>query len=290
MQPSALRAHAEGAASWLQTRLGGQTLPTTALITGSGLGALADHVEGAVRLSTADVPHWPRSTVEGHAGRLVAGTLAGMPLLVMQGRVHFYEGYDMQAVTFPIRVLQALGIRRLIVTNAAGGMGDGWAVGDIMLITDHIGLPTMSGHSPLIGPNDEAWGPRFPSMSNAYSPRLRALAHEVAAEQGLTLREGVYVMVSGPTYETPAELRFLRAAGASAVGMSTVPEVIVARHGGIEVLGLSLLTNMVLFQPTPEEETSHEEVLETSREAGPRFQRLLEGILQRLNNLSFGAL
>ncbi|HEX8684380.1 MAG TPA: purine-nucleoside phosphorylase [Ardenticatenaceae bacterium] len=284
MQPSSppSRAQAEEAASWVRARLGDRALPTTALITGSGLGALADNVADAVRLSTADVPHWPASTVEGHAGKLVIGTLGGLPVLVMQGRVHFYEGYSMQQVTFPIRVLQALGVARLIVTNAAGGMGEGWSAGDIMLIKDHIGLPGLAGHNPLIGPNDAEWGPRFPSMANAYSPHLRALAREVAAEQGLTLREGTYVMVSGPTFETPAELHYLRGVGGSAVGMSTVPEVTVARHGGMEVLGLSLLTNMVLFDPTPEEETSHEEVLETGAQAGPRFARLLEGILQRL--------
>ena len=239
-------------------------------------------VEDAVRISTTEVPHWPRSTVEGHPGRLVMGTLAGMPVLVMQGRVHFYEGYTMQEVTFPIRVLQAFGIQRLILTNAAGGLEHAWAAGDIMVISDHINMPGMAGYNPLIGPNDSHLGLRFPNMTNAYSPRLRQLAHEVAAAEGMTLREGVYVMVSGPSFETPAELRMLYQAGAHAVGMSTAPEVVVARHANIEVLGFSLLTNMAFLHAKPEDETSHEEVLETGAEAAPKMMRLIKGVLARL--------
>lgn len=278
---SALAKQATEAARWIEGQFMGQR-PVTALITGSGLGGLADEVADAVRISTTEVPHWPRSTVEGHAGRLVIGRLAGMPILVMQGRVHFYEGYTMQQVTFPIRVLQALGIERLIVTNAAGCMEHAWSRGDIMLISDHINMPGLAGHNPLVGPNDKQLGPRFPNMANAYSPRLRELAHRVAAQEGITLREGVYVMVSGPCFETPAELRYLYRIGAHAVGMSTAPEVVVARHANIEVMGFSLLTNMAILQPKPQDETTHVEVLEVGAQAGPKLIRLIEGVLQRL--------
>ncbi|MBA3530475.1 MAG: purine-nucleoside phosphorylase [Ardenticatenales bacterium] len=273
--------HAVEAAAWIRGQMGARAVPMSALITGSGLGMMADSVQAPVRFPTTEIPHWPQSTVEGHAGRLVVGSIAGHPVIVMQGRVHFYEGYPIQQVAFPIRVLQALGVQRLIVTNAAGGMEKSWAAGDIMLIRDHINVPGMAGQNPLIGPNNTQLGPRFPSMANAYDPTLRALAHEVAREQGLTLREGIYAMVSGPSYETPAELRFLHVAGAHAVGMSTAPEVIVARHAGMTVLGFSLLTNMVLFDPTAEEETTHDEVLEVGALAAPRLVRLLEGILTR---------
>lgn len=282
MTADTLRTQAQEAATWIQAQLGERPMPQLALITGSGLGALADGVQEAVRFPTTAIPHWPRSTVEGHAGQVVGGTLGGMAVLVLQGRVHFYEGYPMQQATFPIRVLQALGIPRLVVTNAAGGLEQTWDAGDIMLIADHINLPGLAGHNPLIGPNDPALGVRFPNMANAYSPALRGLAHEVAYGQGITLREGVYVMVSGPCYETAAELRFLERLGAHAVGMSTAPEVIVARHAGIEVLGFSLLTNKALLYPTPEEETSHTEVLEVGAQAAPRLIRLIEGIIERL--------
>ena len=278
---SALAAQAKEAAQSIEARLTGQK-PLTALITGSGLGELADMIENAVRISTTEVPHWPPSTVEGHAGRLVIGTLAGMPVLVMQGRVHFYEGYTIQEVTFPIRVLQAFGIQRLILTNAAGCLEHAWTTGDIMLISDHINMPGMTGHNPLIGPNNSHLGPRFPNMANAYSPHLRQLAHEVAASEGITLREGVYVMVSGPSFETSAELRMLYHVGAHAVGMSTAPEVVVARHANIEVLGFSLLTNMAFLHPKAEDETSHEEVLEVGTEAAPKMMRLIKGVLARL--------
>jgi purine-nucleoside phosphorylase len=283
MDQSTIWEQAEEARAWIRDRLGDREVPATALITGSGLGGLADSAANAVSFPTTDVPHWPRSTVEGHAGRLLFGEVKGLPVLVMQGRVHFYEGYSIQQITFPIRVMQRLGVKRLLVTNAAGGMEEGWSAGDIMLIRDHINLPGMVGNNPLVGPNDERSGLRFPSMANGYSPRLRALAREVAAEQEITLREGVYAMVSGPSFETPAELRFLRVAGAQAVGMSTAPEVVVANHAGIEVLGFSLITNMVLYEPNPEDETSHEEVLEVGEQAGPRMVRLVEGILERIN-------
>ncbi len=279
---STIANQAQEAAQWIQGKLTGPT-PLIALITGSGLGQLADEVEDAIRFPTSDVPHWPRSTVEGHAGRLVIGKLGGMPILVMQGRVHFYEGYTMQETTFPIRVLQALGIQRLILTNAAGGLERTWREGDIMLISDHINMPGLTGRNPLIGPNDKTLGPRFPNMTNAYSPDLRAIARDVAQTEEITLREGVYVMVSGPSFETPAELRMLYKMGAHAVGMSTAPEVVVARHANIEVLGCSLLTNMAFLDPNPEDETSHEEVLEVGAQAGPKMIRLIRGILQRLS-------
>lgn len=273
---------ARQAAAWIAARGQGQTMPKTVLVTGSGLGALADGVRDATSFATTEVPHWPRSTVEGHAGRIVIGTLAGLPILVMQGRVHFYEGYAIQQVTFPVRVLQALGVQRYIVTNAAGGLEPTWNAGDIMLIRDHINLPGLVGNNPLFGPNDPDLGARFPAMENAYSPRLRALAQTVAAEQDVLLREGIYIMASGPSYETPAELRFLRTIGGHAVGMSTAPEVVVARHAGMEVLGLSLLTNIVHLDPDPDDKTDHAEVLAVGSQATPRMIRLLEGILAQL--------
>ncbi|MCB9127708.1 MAG: purine-nucleoside phosphorylase [Ardenticatenales bacterium] len=279
-----MRDQARAAAEAMRAILSDLPPARTALITGSGLGALADSVEGALRFPTRELPHWPVSTVEGHAGQIVSGTLAGLPIVVMQGRVHFYEGYTIQAVTFPIRVLQAYGIERLIVTNAAGGLETSWQAGDIMLISDHINLPGMTGNNPLMGPNDDRLGTRFPPMENAYNPRLRALTRQVAAAQGLTLREGVYVMVSGPSFETAAELRFLKAIGGQAVGMSTAPEVVVARHAGIEVLGLSLITNIARLNPAPDELTSHEEVLETGTHAAPRMVSLLQGVLSALGS------
>lgn len=258
--------------------------PAIAVITGSGLGGLADRVAEATSLPTTDVPGWPQSTVEGHAGRLVFGTIGGVPVLVMKGRIHFYEGYPMQQVAMPVRVMQQLGIRTLVVTNAAGGINPDFHPGTIMAIRDHIFLPGMAGNHPLHGPNDEALGPRFPDVSAAYSPDLRALAHEVAAAQGLDLAEGTYVMVAGPSFETRAEVRFLRAIGGDAVGMSTAPEVIVASHGGMAVLGLSLITNVhdTSGRPATEATTSHEEVLEEGQRAAPRLLALVEGIITRL--------
>lgn len=256
--------------------------PAVAIITGSGLGALADRVADAESIPTAEVPGWPASTVAGHAGRLVFGRLADVPALVMQGRVHFYEGYSMKELTAPIRVMQLLGIETLIVTNAAGGLNPTFKVGDLMLIRDHINLPGLAGHNPLVGPHDPTLGPRFPDVSTAYTPALRALAHEVAAGQGLTLREGVYVMVAGPSFETPAEVRFLRLIGADAVGMSTAPEVIAASHAGMQVLGLSLITNQAVLDESEPVETSHEEVLRAGEAAAPKLLALVEGLFRRL--------
>lgn len=285
MNAGGLRGRAEEAAAWIGERLEGRPLPTLALIAGSGLGGLADRVRDAHSFSTTDIPHWPQSTVDGHAGRLVIGTLAGVPIMVLKGRVHLYEGYPAALATFPIRVLQVAGLRHLIVTNAAGGLHPTWSAGDIMLIRDHINLPGIAGLNPLIGPNDATLGPRFPDMSHPYSLRLQTLAREAAAQAGLTLREGVYLMVSGPTYETPAELRMMRMLGGDAVGMSTAPEVVVARHGGIEVVGLSLLTNMALLDPSPDDVTSHDEVLETGAAAGPAMERLIEHLVRRIGTL-----
>lgn len=261
-----------------------QQRPRIAVITGSGLGRMADRVIGAESISTADVPGWPASTVEGHAGRLIFGRLGGTPALVMQGRIHFYEGYSMRELTMPIRVMQLLGIKTLIVTNAAGGLNPAFQVGDLMLIRDHINLPGLAGHNPLIGPNDPVLGPRFPDVASAYTPALRALAREVAVTQGLTLQEGTYVMVGGPSFETRAEVRFLRSIGADAVGMSTVPEVIVASHAGMQVLGLSLISNRLTPDHDPDVavETTHEEVLRAGQEAAPRLVALLEGLFARL--------
>ncbi len=252
--------------------------PTVGLILGSGLGDLADALSQPITIPYSDIPHYPIATAEGHAGELVIGQLEGLTVMTMRGRLHFYEGYAMSATTFPVRVMRAMGVHMLIVTNAAGGLNAAWRAGDLMLITDHINLPGMAGHSPLIGPNDEALGPRFLDMRGAYDAELRAIAHRVARELGLTLREGVYVMNAGPCFETPAEIAFLIGMGASAVGMSTVPEVIVARHGGMRVLGISCITNIAVGA----EKADHEEVLATAAAVKPRFQALIRGILREL--------
>ncbi|MGQ9586392.1 MAG: purine-nucleoside phosphorylase [Anaerolineae bacterium] len=256
--------------------------PAVGLILGSGLSPLADEVEEATRIPYADVPDFVRSTVAGHEGALVLGALAGQSVCVMRGRFHYYEGYSMQQVTFPIRVMHALGARTLVVTNAAGGLDPAFRPGDLMLIRDHINLVGMTGLNPLIGPNDDRLGPRFPDMSCAYDRHLRRLAIEVAEEQGIPLHQGVYICLSGPTYETPADLRFLRLIGADAVGMSTVPEVIVARHMGMAVLGVSGISNVALTEPDEERQTSHEEVLAASSLLVPRLRALIRGVLARL--------
>jgi len=253
------------------------------LILGSGLNPMAEGVEDAVKIPYEQIPNFPRTTVEGHAGRLVLGTIEGQPVVLMQGRAHYYEGVSMQTATFPVRVMQVLGIEILIVTNAAGGINPAFRVGDLMLIADHIGLASMVGLNPLRGPNDASFGPRFPDMTRAYDPALRALALRVAEENGIALRQGVYVGLAGPSFETPAELRFLRTIGADAVGMSTVPEVTVARHGGTRVLGISGISNIAILDPTIQDETTHEEVLIAGREMGPRLMTLIRGVLRRLD-------
>jgi len=256
--------------------------PRVAAILGSGLNPLAEAVQAADQIPYEQIPHFPKPTVEGHVGRLVVGALAGTTVLIMQGRVHFYEGYAMQQVVFPVRVMQAMGIETLIVTNAAGGINPAFRTGELMLISDHINLVGMTGNNPLFGPNDPALGPRFPDMSQAYDPGLRQIAREVASEGGIPLHEGVYAGLAGPSFETPADIRFLRTIGADAVGMSTVPEVTVARHGGIRVLGISGISNAVITEPVSGQQASHEEVLLAGQQLVPRLTALLLGVLARL--------
>ena len=226
------------------------------------------------------MPLWPTSTVFGHAGRLVLGALEGQPVMVMQGRVHFYEGYPMSQVTFPVRVMQRMKVEILIVTNAAGAVNPDFQPGDLMLITDHMNLAGMAGLNPLIGPNLDEFGPRFPDMSRAYDRELLDAARKAAATAGLLVREGVYVGLSGPSFETPADLRFLRLAGADAVGMSTVPEVTVARHGGTRVLGISGISNKANLDGNTA--TTHEEVLQAGQVLTPKLESLLRGVLRLL--------
>jgi purine-nucleoside phosphorylase len=252
--------------------------PAVALILGSGLGELAEEVRDAVSIPYAQIPHFARSTVSGHAGRLLVGMLAAVPVVVMQGRFHFYEGYPPQVLTLPVRVMGALGAQTLLVTNAAGGLNPAYRPGDFMLISDHINLPGMAGANPLLGPNEERFGERFPPLARAYDQGLRTMARAVAGGiPDLTLHEGVYAMVSGPNFETKAELRFLRALGADAVGMSTAPEVVVARHMGLRVLGLSLITNTATG--AEHEEIAHNAVLTVAQAARSRFVALVLGVL-----------
>ena len=259
-----------------------QYQPRVGLILGSGLGGLAESVERADAIPYGDVPHCAPSTVEGHAGRFVIGMLEGQAVIVMQGRSHYYEGYSMQQVTLPVRVMQLLGVEILIVTNAAGGLAPEMRPGDLMLITDHVNLIGMAGLSPLRGPNDPSLGPRFPDMSEAYDAGLRQLALRVAAEQNTRLHQGVYVCLAGPSFETPADLRFLRKIGGDAVGMSTVPEVTVARHGGIRVLGVSGISNVMATEPGAAPPTTHEEVLQAGQVIVPRLMALIRGVLKAL--------
>ncbi len=273
--------HYEEAAEFLRQRARHQ--PQVAITLGSGLAPLADEVEDPVVIPYADIPHFPRATVEGHPGRVVLGRLAGMPVAVMQGRVHYYEGYTLPEVAFYVRVLHLFGVRTLILTNAAGGLNPHFRAGDLMLIKDHINLPGLVGHSPLWGPNDERFGPRFPAMNKAYDRVLQKLALDVAQDLGIELRQGVYVGLGGPTFETPAEVRMLRLIGGDAVGMSTVHETVVAVHAGMRVLGISTITNVAVDTLEAEEEADHEEVLETGRNVAPRLAALIKGILTRLS-------
>jgi purine-nucleoside phosphorylase len=265
-------------AAWLSARIA--PVPDVALVLGSGLGAFGDRLTASTVVSYAEIPHWPPSGVVGHAGKLVAGTARaarGRRVLTLSGRAHLYEGHDQATVTFATRVLGRLGVKTLILTNAAGGINTTFRSGALMLITDHINL---QGANPLMGPNDDRFGRRFPDMSEVYSRRLRAHAEAAAHTLGLPLEHGVYVALTGPSYETPAEIRALRALGGDAVGMSTVPEAIVARHMGVEVLGISCIANMaagILPQPLTEEE-----VIETTARVSREFVALLEGVLERL--------
>ncbi|HJO32751.1 MAG TPA: purine-nucleoside phosphorylase [Anaerolineales bacterium] len=254
--------------------------PTVGMILGTGLGSFADEVQAADRLSYSELPHWPESTVEGHAGRLVIGELDGHTVLVMQGRSHYYEGYTMAQIGLPVRVMQLLGVQTLLITNAAGGVNPGFNPGDLMLITDHVNLLGMGGLNPLRGANIDSLGPRFPDMMDSYDPELRAIAVQAAEGAGIGLQQGVYVSLAGPNFETPADLRFLQAIGADAVGMSTVPEVIVARHGGTRVLGFSGISNKAnLDGKTP---TTHEEVLQAGRVIVPKLLTLIGGVLRAM--------
>ena len=260
------------------------TEPKIGLILGSGLNPLAEAVRDADVISYPDIPHFPKPTVEGHVGRLIMGTLEDTPVMVMQGRVHFYEGYPMAQVVLPVRVMQVMGIETLIVTNAAGGLDPAYQPGDLMLITDHLNLVGMGGSNPLFGPNDPTLGPRFPDMSQAYDPELGRIALEFAQQHGIPLRQGIYAGLAGPSFETPAEIRFLRMIGADAVGMSTVTEVTVARHGGVRVLGVSGISNVALAEPDADHETSHEEVLAAGQQIVPRLTALVRGVLARLRD------
>ena len=256
--------------------------PSVGLVLGSGLGALADQIQKADRIPYQEIPHFPVSTVAGHSGQAVVGQLEGRPVLAMQGRVHYYEGYSMSQVAFPIRVMQRAGIETLIITNAAGGFNLDWQIGDLMLITDHINMPGLAGVNPLRGPNLDVFGPRFPSMTRAYDPELSQLARDVAEQEGILLREGVYVGLGGPFYETPAELRMLRTIGADAVGMSTVAEVTAACHGGMRVLGISGISNIVLFDASQGEAPHHKEVMEAGLRTVPMLMAVVKGVLRRL--------
>ena len=251
--------------------------PDVGIILGTGLGRLGAEIDIASTIDYHDIPGFPLSTVESHAGRLLCGRLGGKTVVAMQGRFHRYEGFSLQQVSFPVRVLKALGAETLVVSNACGGLNPLWAAGDLMLIADHINL---LGDSPLIGPNDDRLGPRFPDLSAAYDPALRDVARAVAASRGIRLREGVYVAVAGPNLETRAEYRFLRGIGADAVGMSTVPEVLVAVHAGMRVLGISIITDMCL--PDALEPATLERIIAVANRAEPGLTELVRGVLERL--------
>lgn len=255
-------------------------LPRVGLILGSGLGSLAETIPNPIQVAYSSLPGFPVSTVEGHAGQFVFGDLEEQPVMIMQGRFHYYEGYSMAEVTLPVRVMQVLGIEVLVVTNAAGAVNPNFEPGEVMLITDHLNLIGMGGLSPLRGPNLAEFGPRFPDMGRAYDRVLAEMARQVAQEQGIELREGVYAGLAGPSFETPADLRFLRGIGVDAVGMSTVPEVTIARHGGTRVVGLSGISNKANLDGNTL--TTHEEVLGAGRLIVPKLERLVRGILTRL--------
>ena len=263
------------AADWLRERKCGGA--NVAVVLGSGLGDFADHLGGAFTIAYGDIPHFPASRVMGHAGKLVVGMLSGKKVLALSGRVHVYEGHDLETVTFAVRTMGRLGVPRLILTNAAGGISPNCARGALMVIDDHI---NFLGQNPLVGPNDDRFGLRFPDMTYVYSPRLRAIADDTARAIGVPLQHGVYIAVLGPSYETPAEIRAFRTLGADAVGMSTVPEAIAARHIGVEVLGISCITNAAAgVFPEP---LHHSEVMETTQQVKGQFIALLEGIIGRI--------
>ena len=251
------------------------------IILGSGLGTLAEEVKNPVVINYRDIPFWPRSTVQGHAGKLIIGELEDTPVMIMQGRTHYYEGYEMDRITFPIRVMERLGVEVLVVTNAAGAIDPAYAPGDVMLITDHINLIGMAGLNPLRGPNLDEFGERFPDMSRAYDRGFLTIARKIAKQEKIRMREGVYICLAGPSFETPADLRFLRAIGADAVGMSTVPEVTVARHGKMRVLGLSGISNKANLDGNTI--TAHEEVLAAGAIIVPKLTRIIRGVLRTIS-------
>ncbi|MCT8138796.1 purine-nucleoside phosphorylase [Anaerobacillus sp. CMMVII] len=266
---------AKETAGFIQGKI--QTEPTIGLILGSGLGELANEIEESVVIPYDEIPNFPVSTVEGHAGQLVIGKLNEKIVIAMQGRFHFYEGYSMQEVTFPVRVMKLLGVETIVVTNACGGMNSAFAPGDLMIITDHI---NMTGANPLIGPNESEFGPRFPDMSSAYTREYVPVLEEVAKEIGIQIQKGVYVSVSGPTYMSAAELIMLRKIGGDVVGMSTVPEVIVARHMDMKVVGISCITDMAIGEEL--EGVTHEQVVEVANRTKPKFIKLIKETLPRL--------
>ncbi|MGE3822283.1 MAG: purine-nucleoside phosphorylase [Isosphaeraceae bacterium] len=270
---------AEEAARFLRSRLDSFPIPGTAVVLGSGLGPLADRLNLRIVIPYAEIPHFPRPTVEGHSGNLIVGEVDASPVLYFQGRFHYYEGHDLSALTFPVRMLHRLGVERLILTAATGGVNPQFRPGDLVLIEDHLNL---LGVNPLRGPNDGRFGPRFPDMTEVYDAALRALAEAEAKTRGLALKSGLYACLPGPSYETPAEIRMLRALGADVVGMSTVPEAIVARHCGLRVLGFALVTNAAAG--VTGETISHEEVIAAGAEALPRLGGLIEGLIGRMNS------
>jgi purine-nucleoside phosphorylase len=256
--------------------------PKVAIVLGSGLSALADAAQQAAAIDFSAIPHFPVSTIPGHRGRLVLGELEGQPVAIMQGRTHYYEGYSIQQATLPIRVLSLLGVETLLLTNAAGGLNKAFHTGDLMLIVDHINLLGMAGINPLRGPNDPEFGPRFLDMSTAYDRELRQLAWQAAAAEDIPMHQGVYAGLGGPTFETPAEIRFLRLLGADAVGMSTTSETVVARHSGMRVLGISGISNVAIDQVDSPSQASHEEVLEAGALLAPRMTAIVRSVVRQL--------
>ncbi|CAL1590296.1 unnamed protein product [Knipowitschia caucasica] len=274
----------KGTADWLLAQT--DVRPTIGIVCGSGLGGLADMLKDQVAFNYKDIPNFPQSTVHGHAGRLVFGTLKGRPCVCMQGRFHLYEGYTIQKITFPMRIFKLLGVETVILTNAAGGLNEDLKVGDVMIIKDHINIPGYGGFNPLVGPNDDRFGLRFPCMSDAYDRELRQLAMNVAQELGYEdfMKEGVYCVLGGPSFETIAECRMLFRLGADAVGMSTAPEVIVARHCGMRVFALSLITNQAVMDYDSQEKANHEEVLQTGKQRAEQLERLVSTMVTRIEH------
>jgi purine-nucleoside phosphorylase len=264
------------ATTYIQKQTG--LVPEIGLILGSGLGDLAEEIENPTKISYGDIPHFPVSTVEGHAGQLVIGTLQGRPVVAMQGRFHYYEGYPIQEVVFPVYVMKQMGIKLLFVSNACGGMNRDFSAGDLMIITDHI---NFTGDNPLIGANYKELGPRFPDMSQAYTPHLVSFVEKTAQDLGIKVQKGVYGGISGPTYMTPAELMMLARLGADTVGMSTVPEVIVASHTGLKVIGISCITDMAIGEEL--EPLTHEQVVKVANQTKPKFIGLVKEIVERVD-------